>query len=121
MLDGSDLSFQLNSANFSSQDFFHPSALLTLTQLVLGDYDRDADVDEDDYLYWKQHYGETVSPFADADGNGDGRIDAADFTVWRNHLMIEESAELASHVPEPTTFWLGVLSFSLAVAVRWRR
>ncbi|MCA9240461.1 MAG: hypothetical protein KDA37_09690, partial [Planctomycetales bacterium] len=47
-----------------------------------GDYDVDGDVDQDDYTRWVLTYGESVA-FAGlgADGNGDGVVDAADYTV----------------------------------------
>ncbi len=44
-----------------------------------GDYDHDDDVDADDYGVWKQNFGSTSNLFAD--GNGNGRVDAADYTV----------------------------------------
>jgi glucose/arabinose dehydrogenase len=48
-----------------------------------GDYDGDGDVDDDDYLEWKNAFGTNA---ALPDGNGDGVVDAADYTVWRNNF-----------------------------------
>ena len=48
-----------------------------------GDYDHDNDVDNADFVVWKQNYGSTSK--LSADGNGNGVVDAADYTVWRNH------------------------------------
>ncbi|WP_315852816.1 lamin tail domain-containing protein [Pseudobythopirellula maris] len=61
------------------------------TLLIDGDYDRDGVVTRDDYDAWIQRFGETVDgpgavPGAGADGNRNGVADAADFTVWRDHL-----------------------------------
>ncbi|MEN0109607.1 MAG: hypothetical protein AAF805_02680 [Planctomycetota bacterium] len=50
-----------------------------------GDYDRDGDVDVDDYALWASAFGQSGAGLA-ADGNGDGVIDAADYTVWRDNL-----------------------------------
>jgi sugar lactone lactonase YvrE len=65
-----------------------------------GDYDRDGDVDPDDYARWRSAYGGQVTPLSSADGNGDGVIDAADYTVWRDNLpgVVEMTASAA---PEP--------------------
>jgi hypothetical protein len=52
----------------------------------LGDYDRSGYVDRDDFVFWKAHYGETGTPGSGADGNFDGIVGAADYTVWRNNL-----------------------------------
>jgi hypothetical protein len=51
-----------------------------------GDYDRNGVVEQADNLVWRANYGATVAPFTGADGNGDGRVDAADYTVWRDNL-----------------------------------
>jgi subtilisin family serine protease len=48
-----------------------------------GDYDGNFIVDHLDYAVWKAAYG---SDDLRADGNGDDRVTAADYSVWRNHL-----------------------------------
>jgi hypothetical protein len=53
-------------------------------QFLAGDYDKDGDVDNDDYLVWRATFGNTVSPGTGADGNGNGVIDSGDYVVWRN-------------------------------------
>jgi hypothetical protein len=50
---------------------------------LLGDYDRDLDVDPDDRDTWQTHFGDTSGPGLDADGNGDSVVDAADYVLWR--------------------------------------
>jgi hypothetical protein len=60
-----------------------------------------------DYQVWKADYGSTVK--AEADGNGNGRVDAADYSIWRNtfgqtSMPGSGSIELGSQpVPEPTS------------------
>ena len=49
-----------------------------------GDYDRDGDVDTNDYDAWKTAFG-SMTQLA-ADGNEDGVVDAADYVVWRKAL-----------------------------------
>jgi beta-glucuronidase len=51
-----------------------------------GDFDLDCDVDGNDYLNWQRQFGNIVPFYADADGNGNGVVDAADYTVWRNNF-----------------------------------
>jgi hypothetical protein len=60
---------------------------LPLTYLG-GDYNDDEIVGEFDYMVWKMMFGAT-QPMANgwwADGSGDGTVNAADYTVWRNPL-----------------------------------
>ncbi|QDT70066.1 hypothetical protein MalM25_30110 [Planctomycetes bacterium MalM25] len=62
---------------------------------LLGDYDNDQDVDADDYFFWDASYGSTTLLIAD--GNGDGVVNAADYTIWRDNL----TPVAAVAVPEP--------------------
>ena len=61
------------------------------------------------------------------DGNGDGVIDAADYTVWRDHLGITtgsgaalaSASPLSAAVPEPATIVLAMIAgFLLCVRPR---
>ena len=49
--------------------------------LVLGDYNGDGTVDASDYTLWRKSIGSTTN--LAADGNGNGVIDNGDFDVWR--------------------------------------
>jgi hypothetical protein len=49
------------------------------------------------------------TPSLGADGNGDGRVDAADYTLWRDRF-----GAAAVAVPEPAGVWLVV------AVVAWR-
>jgi hypothetical protein len=51
-----------------------------------GDYDLDGEVDDADYLLWKQQFGSMVAVYSGSDGNGNGGVDAADYTVWRDNF-----------------------------------
>jgi hypothetical protein len=57
----------------------------------MGDYNDDERVDHDDFLEWKATFGLPGDPNRqDADGNGNGIVDAADYDVWRkNHDLYE--------------------------------
>jgi hypothetical protein len=82
-----------------------------------GDYNRDGDVDADDYELWRSEFG--TSQNLAADGNGNGAIDAADYVIWRQHLgtSIEDAPGTMMIVPEPGTGALlcaAILSFAFA-------
>jgi hypothetical protein len=52
--------------------------------LASGDYDLLGNVDEPDYAVWAAGYGATA--IHAADGNLDGVVNAADYTIWRDHV-----------------------------------
>jgi hypothetical protein len=83
-----------------------------------GDYDNDNDVDQDDYIRWKDDFGKWVAAGNGADGNGDGFVNAADYTVWRNNLSGGQDLGHAAGVPEPSACLLAVVGFVLALGVR---
>lgn len=58
---------------------------LAATQFATpGDYSVDNLHDEVDYKLWKTAFSSSVSPAAD--GNGDGAVNLADYTVWRDRV-----------------------------------
>lgn len=84
--DQNDRDFVVNSAGrnlpFRTYSIAGPS----------GDYDDNEVIDEEDYKFWASSYGLTnVQPGTGADGNADGVINAADYTVWRNNLGAESA------------------------------
>jgi hypothetical protein len=87
---------------------------------LTADYDGDLDVDFDDYEVFLLTYGSVGEGLA-ADGNSDGLVDAADYTVWRDSPelefapmsaitapvislpgFVEAAPGLAATIPEPT-------------------
>lgn len=83
-----------------------------ICQTVVGDYDRNGTLNSKDRLVWSQQYG-YVGDAALADGNGDGVVNAADYTVWRDAF---KSAQPAS-VPEPAgvvVVFLGLVAITAA-------
>lgn len=71
-----------------------------------ADYDRDGILTaQADYTAWSDDYGsrfgaiDNLTPSLAADGNGDGRIDAADYTLWRDAV----SQAIPTAIPEPSS------------------
>jgi len=71
-----------------------------------GDFNGDGRIDSADYSVWKTTFGSTTQLAADANGNG--IVDAADYTIWRDHLVPAGSAAFGqvANVPEPSTMAL---------------
>ena len=56
-------------------------------------------VDETDFIYWRDHYGDTFNNGTGAgDYNENGRIDAADYSVWRDAM---DAAPYLANDPTP--------------------
>ncbi len=65
-----------------------------------GDYNGDGRVDAADYTVWRDNLGRS---FAQADGNGDGTVNQADYSVWRTNFgrnVTIASAVQTAVVPE---------------------
>ncbi len=55
---------------------------------VVGDYNGDGTVNAADYTMWRTTFGSVVTPGTQADGNGNGVVDVGDYLVWRKHLPL---------------------------------
>jgi hypothetical protein len=53
-----------------------------------GDFGRDGMVGPEDYFHWRSTFGKPVAIGAEADGNGNGKVDAADYVMWRDHQTV---------------------------------
>lgn len=83
------------------------------TVFVAGDYNGNGTIDGADYTIWRDTFGSTTS--LAADGNNDGIVDAADYTVWRDHFGGSGSA--AAAVPEPTPLGLAAVALATILLV----
>jgi hypothetical protein len=83
-----------------------------------GDYDQDGSVSVSDFARWKELYG-TNEPAAD--GNGNGLVDAADYTVWRNQMAVHSAAKTIPPqiAPEATGFSMIALCLLLLLPQRY--
>jgi glucosylceramidase len=67
----------------------------------IGDYNHDGVVNPQDYGVWSASFGSQHS--LNADGNGNGMIDAADYVLWRSGLNIGGANRLQwISLPEPS-------------------
>jgi subtilisin-like proprotein convertase family protein len=65
--------------------------------VLTGDYDRDDDVDGNDFLLWQRGLGSAVTPAGSgADGDGDGVVDGGDLDAWQGGFGSSAVAALAS-------------------------
>jgi hypothetical protein len=98
--------------------FTHPYTGISLSTPV-GDYDRNGTVGAEDYDYWQVHYGTTVAQLgAGADGNFDGKISAADYTVWRDNYDGEPLGLASYSIPEPMNVGSCMLALGLLLIFR---
>ncbi|TWT85342.1 hypothetical protein Pla123a_01490 [Posidoniimonas polymericola] len=80
-----------------------------------GDFNGDGVVDAGDYSFWRDHHGDQTGL---ADANGDNQADAADYHAWRSNFGLVLGEPVADQtVPEPGALGLLVL----AAIVGWRR
>ena len=80
--------------------------LLRAATVLQGDYDGDGKVDGADYTVWKEAFG-SQGPNLHADGNRNHVVDAADYTIWRDAVSTAGTSSLEKlNVPEPGTMRL---------------
>ena len=70
---------------------------------IRGDFNRDGRVDAADYTLWRDSYGEEVTRGTDADANVDGVIDLADYASWKTHFGDVQLVGFG----EQASFWEG--------------
>jgi len=72
---------------------------------LAGDYNNDGKVDAADYTRWRDTLGQTGAALA-ADGNGNGQIDHADYNIWKANFGQSTGAASITPVPEPHSLML---------------
>ncbi|MEO1065667.1 MAG: hypothetical protein AAFZ07_30010, partial [Actinomycetota bacterium] len=81
-----------------------------------GDYDLDGAVTIADDDFWRANYGST--DFLEADGDGNGVVDAADYALWVSGFG---GGSASTAVPEPVSLVLAGGAGVVALATRRRR
>ena len=96
---------------------------------LVGDFNRDGQVDGCDYIGWRKTKGQTVQIYSGADANGDGTIGTADYTMLTAHFGQTSGSGAGlgallgdrSAVPEPSSIGLMLGTLSLLPMVARRR
>jgi fibronectin-binding autotransporter adhesin len=89
-------------------------ALTVASVALIGDYNGDGFVDAADYTVWQDAVGTSVAAYVGADGNGDGVVDDGDHAVWAAHYGASLEAAMAQAVPEPAGVVLAVVALVAA-------
>ncbi|MEM6854755.1 MAG: peptidylprolyl isomerase [Planctomycetota bacterium] len=103
------------------EDFENPLDLdnwvsYTVSTVLQGDYNGDGFVNAADYTAWADNFGSLTE--LDADGNYDGVVDAADYTIWADNFGQTSGNTAPSTIPEPTTAALIALTVPMLLKRR---
>ncbi|MBA3483781.1 MAG: hypothetical protein H0T51_18410 [Pirellulales bacterium] len=90
---------------------------LGVTPTEDADFDGDGDVDGADFLTWQRGLG-MAGDLADGDADGDMFVDGDDLAIWRAQFGPgTPAAPTASAVPEPSTWALAALACAACLAL----
>jgi GH25 family lysozyme M1 (1,4-beta-N-acetylmuramidase) len=67
---------------------------------MTGDFNRDGKVDAGDYTVWRNTNGQTVPIYSGADANGDAKVTVADYNLWRSHFGQGAAAAAGNSISE---------------------
>ncbi|MEM9916070.1 MAG: peptidylprolyl isomerase [Planctomycetota bacterium] len=103
------------------EDFENPLDLdnwvsYTVSTVLQGDYNGDGFVNAADYTVWADNFGSLTE--LDADGNYDGVVNAADYTIWADNFGQTSGNAAPSTIPEPTTAALIALTVPMLLKRR---
>ena len=68
-----------------------------------GDFDGNGVVDASDYTVWRDHLGAADESSIGGNGDGANGVDAADYLLWKNNFGAGGGGAFAGAVPEPTS------------------
>ncbi|TWT78438.1 hypothetical protein Pla123a_12300 [Posidoniimonas polymericola] len=87
---------------------------------LTGDYNGDGLVDAADYTVWRDTFNQNVTPGEGADGNGDGTINTGDYNVWVSNYGSDGSTITAA-TAAPEPTALGLIAGVLATVLTGAR
>lgn len=85
-----------------------------------GDYNGDGQIDAADYTVYQDTVGQAVTAGSGADGNANGTIDQGDYIFWSDRFGNAAGSGGAAAVPEPSSLVLLPLLFAGLASVRRR-
>jgi hypothetical protein len=83
---------------------------------LAGDYNNNGKVDAADYVVWRHMQGTNVPQYNGADGDGDGDVDSEDYNVWRARFGMTTPASSAGGVAKVTASGPASTPIGLAIA-----
>jgi hypothetical protein len=86
-----------------------------------GDYNGDGTVNAADYTVWRDTLGQNVDPGTGADGEPDGTIDVADYNFWKSKFGNVIAGTGATSVAVPEPTTTLILSGLFVFAARLRK
>jgi hypothetical protein len=91
----------------------------TNAALIAGDYDGNGTVDAADYTVWRDSFGQSGDDLA-ADGDASGWIDAADYEVWKQAYAGQGSGSAENSLAVPEPSGVALIFVALAFVSRLR-
>jgi hypothetical protein len=64
------------------------SGRVIVFDILVGDFNGNGVVDTADYTVWRDSLGQTVEAFASGDANGDTQVDEADYLLWKANFGV---------------------------------
>jgi hypothetical protein len=94
--------------------------VLAVTGLGLaGDFNGDNKVDAADYTVWRNTFG-AMRPNLLADANSDEEVDQADYQIWKSNFGLTTGGGGSTTVPEPSALLMAMLALAAALTARVR-
>lgn len=107
----------LGSTQYLSTDFSFATTSPGLANPALlttagpsGDYNGDGTIDAADYTVWRDIFGANVTMGEGADGDESGMIDQGDYDFWKERFGTSVGSVAVAAVPEPAGLGLFVLA-----------
>jgi autotransporter-associated beta strand protein len=85
-----------------------------------ADFNGDGQVDGADFLVWQRNATGSGGP-TQGDANGDGSVNATDLAIWKAHFGGTSGVAAAAAVPEPAAATLALATLAGLLGVRSRR